>query len=46
MSELKKVQHDIPLLSLAKTKSADDIYAMSQQNNGYLGLKVDGLTVK
>lgn len=46
MGELKKVQHDIPLLSLAKTKSADDIYAMSQRNNGYLGLKVDGLTVK
>ena len=46
LSELKKVTHDIPLLSLAKTKSAADIYAMSQQNNGYLGLKIDGLTVK
>ena len=46
MSALKKVQHDIPLLSLAKTKSASDIYAMSQQNDGYLGLKIDGLTVK
>ncbi len=46
MSELKKVAHNIPLLSLAKTKSADDIYAMAQQSNGYLGLKIDGLTVK
>ena len=46
LSELKKVKHDIPLLSLAKTKSAVDIYAMCQQNDGYLGLKMDGLTVK
>ena len=46
LSELKKVKHDIPLLSLAKTKSAADIYAMCQQNDGYLGLKMDGLTVK
>lgn len=46
LSELKKVSHDIPLLSLAKTKSASDIYAMSQQSDGYLGLKIDGLTVK
>lgn len=46
LSELKKVKHDIPLLSLAKTKSAADIYAMCQQNGGYLGLKMDGLTVK
>lgn len=46
MSELKKVVHNIPLLSLAKTKSADDIYAMAQQSKGYLGLKIDGLTVK
>lgn len=46
ISELKKVKHDIPLLSLAKTKSAADIYAMSQQSDGYLGLKIDGLTVK
>lgn len=46
MSELKKVKHDIPLLSLAKTKSAVDIYNMSKENAGYLGLKIDGLTVK
>ncbi|MBQ5590497.1 MAG: NAD-dependent DNA ligase LigA [Clostridia bacterium] len=46
MGELKKVVHDIPLLSLAKTKSADDIFAFSQRSGGYLGLKIDGLTVK
>jgi len=46
MGELKKVAHNIPLLSLAKTKSAGDIYAMSQESDGYLGLKIDGLTVK
>ena len=46
LSVLKKVHHNIPLLSLAKTKSAGDIYAMSQQNDGYMGLKMDGLTVK
>ena len=46
ISELKKVRHNIPLLSLEKTKSAADIYSFSQRNNGYLGLKMDGLTVK
>ena len=46
ISELKKVRHNIPLLSLEKTKSASDIFAFSQRNNGYLGLKMDGLTVK
>lgn len=46
LSELKKVKHNIPLLSLAKTKSAADIYSMVQKGNGYLGLKIDGLTVK
>ena len=46
MSELKKVRHTIPLLSLAKTKDVKDIYDMAQQSDGYLGLKLDGLTVK
>lgn len=46
MSELKKVRHDIPLLSLAKTKSASEIYEFACKNKGYLGLKMDGLTVK
>ena len=46
LSELNKVSHDIPLLSLAKTKSAEDVYNMALQNGGYLALKLDGLTVK
>ncbi len=46
LSSLQKVEHDIPLLSLAKTKSVADVYEMSQIADGYLGLKMDGLTVK
>lgn len=46
MSELKKVKHDIPLLSLAKTKSAVEIHEFACKNKGYLGLKMDGLTVE
>ncbi len=46
LSELKKVTHDIPLLSLAKTKNAADVYDMAKQSDGYLALKLDGLTVK
>ncbi|MBQ0083149.1 MAG: NAD-dependent DNA ligase LigA [Clostridiales bacterium] len=46
LSSLKKVTHDIPLLSLAKTKSAAEVYSMAKENDGYLALKLDGLTVK
>lgn len=46
LSSLKKVEHDIPLLSLAKTKLVSDVYDMAQTADGYLGLKMDGLTVK
>lgn len=46
LSELKKVAHPAQLLSLAKTKSAAEVYAMSSVSDGYLGLKMDGLTVK
>lgn len=46
LSELPKVVHPIPLLSLAKTKSADDIKEMLNKNDGYLALKIDGLTVE
>ena len=38
LSELNKVAHDIPLLSLAKTKSAADVYNMAVQSDGYLAL--------
>ena len=46
LSELKKVKHNIPLLSLEKTKNASDVYEFVLKNDGYLGLKMDGLTVK
>lgn len=46
MSELKKVHHDILLLSLDKTKSEGEILKFAHTNPGYLSLKIDGLTVK
>ena len=45
-SQLEKVRHEIPLLSLAKTKDVNDIVEMLHQNSGFLSLKLDGLTVK
>ena len=46
LSALEKVEHNIPLLSLAKTKNPADICDFLKRGNGYLGLKMDGLTVK
>ena len=46
LSELEKVIHVIPLLSLAKTKSTTDIKDMLNKGDGYLALKIDGLTVE
>ena len=46
LSELQKVEHSIPLLSLAKTKDVADIVAMLKDGEGYLSLKLDGLTVQ
>ncbi len=46
LSALNKVEHDIPLLSLAKTKDEKEVYEMAKQSDGYLALKMDGLTVK
>lgn len=46
LSELKKTAHEIPLLSLAKTKSVADVLEMAIRADGYLALKLDGLTVK
>ncbi len=45
-SALEKVVHPIELLSLAKTKDVNDVVAMLAQNDGFLSLKLDGLTVK
>lgn len=46
MSELQKVEHLVPLLSLAKTKDVKDVVEMLRLNDGFLSLKLDGLTVK
>ena len=44
-SELKKVKHNHPMLSLDKTKSVDDLKKFLGDKNGILMLKLDGLTV-
>lgn len=44
-SELKKVTHNHPMLSLDKTKSIDDLKKFLGDNNGILMFKLDGLTV-
>ncbi len=46
VSELQKVVHPIPLLSLAKTKDVSDVMSMLALSDGFLSLKLDGLTVK
>lgn len=46
MGELQKVEHKIPLLSLAKTKDVGDLISMVKEGDGYLSLKLDGLTVQ
>lgn len=46
-SNLSKVKHDIPLLSLDKTKDVTDLQKFaSESNNSILMLKYDGLTVE
>ena len=46
-SKLTKVKHDIPLLSLDKTKEVDDLCKFARQHNDcLLMLKYDGLTVE
>lgn len=44
-SELKKVEHSHPMLSLDKTKSVDDLEKFAKDKNCLLSLKMDGLTV-
>lgn len=46
VSSLEKVRHDIPLLSLAKTKSIDELAKFSVGHDILLMLKLDGLTIK
>lgn len=46
VSELKKVPHPHPLLSLDKTKQVDDLCRFCGDHAALLMLKLDGLTVK
>lgn len=43
-SELNKVKHNHPMLSLDKTKSIDDVIAFLNGKNGIVMAKMDGLT--
>lgn len=43
-SELKKVKHNHPMLSLDKTKNVDDVVAFLGGKNGAIMAKMDGLT--
>lgn len=46
VSSLEKTRHDIPLLSLDKTKSSEELTAFQENQQVMLMLKLDGLTVK
>ena len=46
ISKLQKVEHSIPLLSLDKTKSIDELKKFIGKNDSLLMLKADGLTVE
>ena len=43
-SELEKVEHSHPMLSLDKTKSVDDLVKFAEDKDCILSLKMDGLT--
>lgn len=45
LDSLAKVQHSKPMLSAAKTKSADDIKKFIGTNDFYCSYKLDGLTL-
>lgn len=45
VSELDKVKHTHPMLSLAKTKSVDELIKVYDNKNSILSLKMDGLTI-
>ena len=45
VSDLIKVEHTHPMLSLAKTKSVDELIKVYDNKNSILSLKMDGLTI-
>ena len=46
VNELKKVEHSSPMLSLAKTKSIDELNEFIGDKACFLSLKLDGLTLR
>lgn len=46
VSELEKTDHSIPLLSLEKTKSMEELVSFAGEHQILLMLKLDGLTIK
>jgi len=46
VNELKKVEHSSPMLSLAKTKSIDDLEDFCKDHSCFISLKLDGLTLR
>ena len=46
VNELKKVEHSSPMLSLAKTKSIDELNEFIGDRTCFLSLKLDGLTLR
>lgn len=45
-SKLTKIKHDIPLLSLNKTKDTNDLKKFIRENPSFIMFKYDGLTVE
>ena len=45
LSELPKIEHDIPMLSLNKTKETSDLASWLGHQKGVLSWKLDGLTI-
>ena len=45
-SKLAKVKHEVPLLSLDKTKDVDELVSFARKNSAFLMFKYDGLTVE
>ena len=45
LSNLKKIKHDVPILSLDKTKEVEKLKEFLKEQKGILSWKLDGLTI-
>lgn len=45
ISELPKIEHDVPMLSLSKTKDTGELISWLGNHTGMLSWKLDGLTI-